>query len=85
MKKTIVIVPFDDETSFSAQALYLVNEFKKKGFTDRRAFLQIVSDKLPEYRTVKGQETLRNYWLGRVRQQGVNDHIESVLESLKAE
>lgn len=85
MKKSITILPYDAETETAASVLYLINEFKHRGFTSRAAFLEIVCEKKPQYSTIDGTDLLRGAWLGRVRRPELNADLESVLESLKTE
>ena len=85
MKKSICISPFDDEIKTAAQAVYLLNAFRELGFVTRRSFMEVVSEKRPEYATVEGFNKLTAYWNSRVRSEEMNDVIDSVLSQLKSE
>ena len=78
-------MPYDDEMRTAAQAVYLVNAFRQLGFITRRSFMQVVSEKCPEYASIEGYGKLTAYWNSRVRSAEMNAVIESVLDQLKSE
>lgn len=75
----------DDEMEISLKALCLVNDFRGKGYTTRRSFLQVISDALPEYCSQDGFNQLTLFWLGRLRKPEMNKDVETVLFRLKGE
>jgi len=84
MEKSFCINPVNDEMKISVEAVYLLNEFKRK-FETRRSFMQVVVDKMPKYDNMEGFNQLTAFWNSRLKSQEMNTDIETVLELLKAE
>lgn len=83
MKKGFEIFAADEDMANRAQSLYLLNEFKCMGFTDRKGFLTIVLEKMPELDNRSGINRLQNFWAGR--DFSINEEIDLVLDLLKLE
>lgn len=83
--RNICIAPFDEEMEIAAKACFIVNNFRRLGFTSRKSFVQIVMDLNENYRGYKDVELLNRFWVLRVRDIKVNVDLENVLDKLKAE
>lgn len=82
----IQIKPVDDEMKLRAEAVRILNEFKKLGFTKREAFIEVVFDHDPNYKSnFKRMRLLENFWSGRIKSKFLNDDLEVVLSKLKSE
>lgn len=85
MENTITINPTTDEMRVLAHAVKIRNEFTGKGFASRGAFIQIVQEKLPEYKDYHKVRDLENWWLIRLKDDALNKKLESVIENLRHE
>ncbi len=83
--KNVCIDPYDEVVQVMATAISVLNEFKKKGFTSRKAFIEIVQEKCPELNNYDGLNKLGLFWIGRIKEDDFNAKLDAVLESLKAE
>lgn len=85
MENTVIIEPVDKEMAVMARAVKVRNDFLKKGFTTRAAFIGVVHDKLPQYREYSKTLLLERFWVSRHREEQTVIALEKVLESLKNE
>lgn len=85
MKNNICINPVDPEMASWSKALWLLNEFRGLHFATRASFIRVMAEKMPKYGDVDSWNLLGNYWLGRVKDDSVNEDVETVLQQLKAE
>lgn len=63
--KTFVITPSDYRVAKQVKAVWIVNEFKHKGFNTQKKFLQIVHLHFPEMNNVEDTKKLVLFWLFR--------------------
>lgn len=63
--KTYVITPSDSRIAKQAKAVWVVNEFKHKGFNTQKRFLEIVHLHNPEMNNVDDTRKLVLFWLFR--------------------
>jgi hypothetical protein len=84
MEKSFCITPANEEMKVTIQAVYLLNAFKET-FEHKRSFLQVMADKMPKYNSMEGFNQLTAFWNGRMRNQEINNDVETVLEMLKSE
>lgn len=63
--KTYVIAPADKRMKRWAHCLWIVNEFRSKGFNTREKFMEKVLKELPELDTYEHTRKLSLFWLIR--------------------
>ena len=80
----IQIKPVDSEMELLGTAVKILNEFKLMGFTKRDAFVELVLEMDPHYKTFKNMQKLNNFWAGRVKDEFLNSDLEKIIERLKA-
>jgi hypothetical protein len=66
-------------------ALKLINEFSKLGFTARSAFMAIVCHYFPKYKEKKENGRLSNWYYGKYADDQLHSDLELVLNKLKSE
>lgn len=84
MNNSVCIYPVDDEMALLANAVNILNEYKRIGFVKREAFVELVMDEDSSYHNLKGMQKLNNFWAGRVKDQFLNDDLKKILENLKS-
>ncbi|WP_158962570.1 hypothetical protein [Myroides fluvii] len=77
----VTISPINEDIEKKLNSLRILNEFMKKGFVERKSFVQVVMDECPELSTYSGMTKLNNFWASR--DFSINDKLEQVLENLK--
>lgn len=77
--------PVDDEMELMGNSIKILNEFKRLGFIKRDAFVEIVFENDSHYKTFENMKKLNNFWAGRVKDKFLNDDLEKIIETLKAE
>lgn len=83
MIKTIQIEPVDEEMELLSKAVFILNEFKKSGYTTRQDFVEYVSETDDSYRNVSGFNKLNNFWAGRVKDKSLNEDLQKILDNIK--
>lgn len=83
MEKAFEIKAVDADIASRVKSLLLLNEFKRRGFVERKAFVNIVLEKMPHLRTDEGINKLRNFWA--TREFSINEEVELTLDLLKLE
>lgn len=63
--KTYTIIPADKKIKRLAHALWIVNQFRTKGFDTREKFMEKVLKELPELNTYQHTRKLSLFWLLR--------------------
>lgn len=63
--RTIVLTPKDDRINKQAKAVWVVNEFKHKGYNSQKKFLEIVHLCYPELNNDIDTKKLILFWLFR--------------------
>jgi len=81
----ICITPIDEEVKLMAESAKIINEFKKRGFITRKAFVGVVADNHKPYVNITAFNKLNTYWAGRVRDAEMNQTLLTILETLKNE
>lgn len=76
--------PVDEEMEIIGNALRILNEFKGLGFVKRDAFVELVFEIDPHYKTFENMKKLNNFWAGRVKDKFLNEDLDKILEQLKA-
>lgn len=84
MKKSIVINPVDEEMELLANAVSILNNFKKIGFVKRESFVEMVMDEDTSYHNLQGMQKLNNFWAGRVKDAALNTDLIRIFENLKS-
>lgn len=84
MKKSIVINPVDEEMELLANAVSILNNFKKIGFVKRESFVEMVMDEDNSYHNLQGMQKLNNFWAGRVKDASLNTDLLRIFENLKS-
>ena len=82
MKNSITIQSDHAEILVAAQALRLKARFLEKGFIGKRAFIEIMCEIHPKYKNLGDISRMGNWWNGRVKDEGLNQDIEIVLNTL---
>jgi hypothetical protein len=85
MKKSILIDPVDDEMELLANAVLILNNYKRTGFVKREAFVELIMGEDKSYHTLQGMQKLNNFWAGRVKDEVLNEDLNRILENLKSE
>lgn len=85
MKKMIQIDPVDDEMALLANAVLILNNYKRAGFTKRESFVELIMEEDTSYHNLPGMQKLNNFWAGRVKDKFLNDELVRILENLKSE
>lgn len=85
MKIMIQIDPVDEEMALLANAVLILNNYKKAGFTKRESFVELIMEEDTSYHTLQGMQKLNNFWAGRVKDKFLNDDLVRILENLKPE
>ena len=83
MIKTIQIQPVDEEMELLSKAVFILNEFKKSGYTTRQDFVVYVSETDNSYKNISGFNKLNNFWAGRVKDKSLNDDLQNILKVIK--
>lgn len=83
--KIVQINPVNNDMYLLANAIRILNEYKRLGFNNRGAFLEVVRLKDPEYNDYNLLRKLEFFWAGRLKDKHVNDDLEVILEKLKIE
>lgn len=84
MKNPITIVPVDEEMELLANAVSILNSYKKIGFVKREAFVEMIMDEDTSYHNLQGMQKLNNFWAGRVKDANLNTDLIRILENLKS-
>lgn len=84
MNNSVCINPVDNEMALLANAVNILNEYKKLGFVKREAFVELIMGEDSGYHTLKGMQKLNNFWAGRVKDQFLNEDLNRILENLKS-
>jgi hypothetical protein len=84
MNNSVCINPVDEEMALLANAVNILNEYKKLGFVKRDAFLELVMGEDSSYHTLEGMKKLNNFWAGRVKDRFLNEDLNRILENLKS-
>ncbi|KQS45941.1 hypothetical protein ASG38_15135 [Flavobacterium sp. Leaf359] len=82
MKKTITIEPFDEYMESMAKSVELLNKFKIYGLTMRKRFVSKVIETDPFFASLENIDHLQQFWLGRLRDNNINERLEAVLGKL---
>lgn len=83
MKKMIEIDPVDTEMEIFANAVRILNAYKRAGFVKRESFVECVMGEDSSYHTFQGFQKLNNFWAGRVKDVYLNADLEAILDNLK--
>lgn len=83
--ENIIITPFDSNVKVMAQTVQIINEFKKRGFETRGAFMQVVGDHWPDKLDHKTYDMFGRFWLCRLLDANFVNKMNDVLEQLKEE
>ena len=83
MIKTIQIEPVDEEMELLSKAVFILNEFKKSGYTTRQDFVGYVSETDAAYKNIGGFNKLNNFWAGRVKDKFLNEDLQKILDNKK--
>lgn len=83
MIKTIQIEPVDEEMELLSKAVFILNEFKKSGYTTRQDFVEYVSETNAAYKNIGGFNKLNNFWAGRVKDKSLNEDLQKILDNIK--
>lgn len=83
MKKGFEIFAVDQDMANRARALVLLNEVKRLGFVERKAFVNVVLEKMPHMDNIHDVNKLRNFWA--TREFSINEEVELVLDLLNLE
>ena len=83
MNNSVCINPVDDEMALLANAVNILNEYKKLGFVKRDGFVELIMGEDISYHNLDGMKKLNNFWAGRVKDQFLNDDLNRILENLK--
>jgi hypothetical protein len=81
----IQFIPIDEDMNLLGNAVSILNDFKKKGFNERSAFVELVMDLDPTYKSYENIQKLQNFWAGRVKDKLLNRDLIQVLEKIKNE
>jgi hypothetical protein len=81
----ICIKPVDDRIKVRVDALNILNQFKMRGFTEVSAFVGVIQDKLPKYKSYHELKHLLNFWASRRFNEDLNNELSQLLEDLKNE
>lgn len=82
MKESICIRPADDEIEVMAKAVAILNKFRILGIIIRKKFVDLVIEKDPSFATQEKIQQLYSFWVGRIRDEKLNDSLEAVLQKL---
>lgn len=82
MKSTIIIEPETDEIRLMAISVDIKNKFAKKGCITRSAFISTVQEHNSRYMDYKMVGRLETWWLGRIRDQELNNDLLTILNLL---
>lgn len=85
MKNLIQIDPVDDEMALLANAVYILNDYKRIGFTKRESFVELIMGEDVAYHTLQGMQKLNNFWAGRVKDKFLNEDLKRIFENLRSE
>ena len=84
MKKRICITPVDKTMEGWAQAVYLLNEFKRLNCTKREVFVDAVAQIDQSYKeNFSKVNDLHRFWAMRERNPKLLDELNDILETLK--
>jgi hypothetical protein len=83
MKNTILIDPVDEDMALLANAVLILNNYKKIGFNKRESFVELIMDVDKSYQTLQGMQKLNNFWAGRVKDACLNKDLVRIYEGLK--
>lgn len=78
--KTYVIKPKDDRINKQTRNVWVVNEFKHKGFSTQKKFLNIVHLCHPELQNESDVKNLKLFWI--FRNQKFVDLLENLVNKL---
>lgn len=81
----ICITPIDKDAQLMVQSANIINDFKKKGFTKRNGFVGVVTDHVSGYLNLQMINKLNAFWACRVRDEVMNNTLQTVLQSLEDE
>lgn len=84
MKNTILIEPVDEDMALLANAVLILNNYKKLGYNKRESFVELIMDLDKSYHTLQGMQKLNNFWAGRVKDAGLNKDLVKIYDGLKA-
>lgn len=85
MKNSILIDPVDEDMALLANAVLILNNYKRAGFAKRESFVELVMNEDTSYHTLQGMQKLNNFWAGRVKDKFLNADLVRILENLKSE
>lgn len=85
MKNLIQIDPIDEDMALLANAVFILNNYKKVGFVKRESFVELIMDEDKSYHTLQGMQKLNNFWAGRVKDKSLNEDLTRILENMKSE
>jgi hypothetical protein len=85
MKNSILIDPVDEDMALLANAVLILNNYKKAGFVKREAFVELIMSEDKTYHSLSGMQKLNNFWAGRVKDAHLNNDLIRILENLKSE
>ena len=83
--KIYTIKPIDEDMDVLVDAVDLLNNFKKLGFTTKSGFVGVVQDNIPEYKNYKNLNRLLSFWQSRIKNKELNNQLHKLLNKLKHE
>ncbi|SFO05573.1 hypothetical protein SAMN05421741_11857 [Paenimyroides ummariense] len=78
--KTYVLIPKNERMHSQIRAVWVVNEFRHKGYNTQKQFLNIVHLCLPELNNEKDTKNLRLFWMFRSLK--FLDELENLIKKL---
>lgn len=79
MKSTITIEPATEEIRLMALSVDIKNKFAQKGCLTRSEFISTVQNHNSRYLDYKMVGRLETWWLGRIRDQELNNDLQIIL------
>lgn len=83
--KLIQIQPVDKDIALLANAVRILNDYKRAGFVKRDSFIEVVIEIDPHFNQFHLIQKLYIFWAGRLKDEAINADLEKILEKLKSE
>ena len=83
--KTISINPHNQRMEIFARCVNVINEFKKLGFENRSAFVEVIQEYDESYKEYAKTKQLHDFWIIRALKMDILTDMETILEQLKQE
>jgi hypothetical protein len=84
MKKVCIDVD-NNKIATHLESVKILNEFVKKGFDKRAAFIGVVHDLLTNFQTYENTKKLEAFWAMRVDDETLNTQLRGVLYTIENE